>query len=69
MVSEKDELKIEEVGHGLFKVFSKENIYYVIKQDNEFICTCPGYLFNKKCKHIKAVEKRLGVEAKCEGEL
>ena len=54
-------LKIEEIGHGLYKVFSGENIYYVIEHGkNDFICTCKGYLFKKNCKHIKAVKEMIG---------
>lgn len=59
-------LKIEEVGHGLYKVFSGDNIYYVVEYNKgKFLCTCKGYLFNKKCKHIEAVEEML--EGKNEG--
>jgi len=60
-MEEINNLKIEEVGHGLYKVFSGDNIYYVVEYNKgKFLCTCKGYLFNKKCKHIEAVKEMVG---------
>ena len=50
-------LKVEDIGHGLYKVFSGEKVYYVVEyKEGEFLCTCKGYLFNGRCKHIRAVK-------------
>jgi hypothetical protein len=42
-----------------FKVESKNHVYLVIKKDMNYSCTCIGYQYHKKCKHIKAVHEKV----------
>lgn len=38
---------------GRFKSSSSNAIYAVFKKGTDYSCDCPGFIFNKKCKHIK----------------
>jgi hypothetical protein len=33
----------------------------VRKSHDKFICDCPGYIFNHKCKHVTAKKKAFGL--------
>lgn len=35
---------------------SKGNTYVVEQTENGLACTCPGFVFRGKCKHVAAVE-------------
>lgn len=35
---------------------SKGNTYVVEQTENGLVCTCPGFVFRGKCKHVAAVE-------------
>lgn len=43
-----------------FKINSNEKEYYVKLKNNKFTCTCTGYNFRGKCKHINAVIETIG---------
>jgi hypothetical protein len=44
----------------IFKVKSKDNEYTVsLDNDNRLSCTCTGFTFRGKCKHIEAVRNTL----------
>lgn len=43
----------------LFKVKSKDKEYFVEVTDNRFTCTCTGFMYRGKCKHIEAVKEKL----------
>jgi hypothetical protein len=43
-----------------FKVESGKNIYLVTKTDMQYKCTCIGFQYHKKCKHVNAVHKKVG---------
>ena len=34
---------------------SKGNTYYVTDEDGKISCTCPGYKYRGKCKHVDEV--------------
>ncbi len=38
---------------------SKGDLYTVIKQGNATTCTCAGFQFRKKCKHVEEVKNGL----------
>lgn len=42
----------------LFKVKSKDNEYEVILKNNRLSCSCAGFTFRGKCKHITAVAEK-----------
>jgi len=42
----------------VFKVKSKEKEYFVELSDYNYTCTCTGFNFRGKCKHIDAVAKK-----------
>ena len=42
----------------LFKVKSKDNVYDVILKNNRLTCSCAGFTFRGKCKHITAVAEK-----------
>jgi hypothetical protein len=42
----------------VFKVQSKEKEYFVELSDYNYSCTCTGFNFRGKCKHIDAVAKK-----------
>lgn len=42
----------------VFKVKSKEKEYTVVLNNNRFTCTCTGFGFRRKCKHVEAVAKK-----------
>lgn len=35
---------------------------YTVSYDGEWRCSCPGFLYNKHCKHIKRVKAELFIE-------
>ena len=43
----------------IFKVKSKEKEYTVTKSVTSFTCSCTGFNFRGKCKHVDAVAKKL----------
>lgn len=43
----------------IFKVKSKDKEYNVELTDSHYTCTCTGFNFRGKCKHIDAVVKTL----------
>lgn len=43
----------------VFKIQSKEKEYFVELSDYNYSCTCTGFNFRGKCKHIDAVVKKL----------
>jgi SWIM zinc finger len=43
-----------------FKVESKGKIYLVTKADTKYTCTCIGFQYHRKCKHVTAVHKKVG---------
>lgn len=43
----------------VFKIQSGEKEYFVTKKDTRYSCTCTGFNFRAKCKHIDAVVKTL----------
>ena len=42
----------------VFKVKSKEKEYFVELSDYNYTCTCTGFNFRGKCKHIDVVAKK-----------
>jgi cupin superfamily acireductone dioxygenase involved in methionine salvage len=42
----------------VFKVKSKEKIYTVILNNNRYTCTCIGFEYRRKCRHVDAVVKK-----------
>jgi hypothetical protein len=42
----------------IFKVKSKDNEYQVLLKNNQYSCSCIGYGYRGKCKHIDAVAKK-----------
>ena len=42
----------------VFKVQSKEKEYFVELSNSTYSCTCTGFNFRGKCKHIDAVAKK-----------
>jgi hypothetical protein len=43
----------------VFKVQSGEKEYFVTNKSEKYTCTCTGFNFRGKCKHIDAVVKKL----------
>ena len=37
---------------------SKGDKYYVSKEENGWVCTCPGFKFRGKCKHVEEVDNK-----------
>lgn len=57
-VKELGEIDLGEVQGETWKVDgSKGNSYIVQKIDNVYTCTCSGFKFKGKCKHIKQIEE------------
>lgn len=56
---DKMELAVEKIRDDFFKVKSGENEYYVTKIDGEYACTCKGWWYHNKCKHIEMVKRVL----------
>lgn len=48
-----------EVGVRRFKVKSGDREYTILIKDGGYSCTCTGYNFRGKCKHIEAVAKKI----------
>lgn len=51
------EVPIEKVIEEIVKG-SKDNTYTVKKSNGKWSCTCPGFMYNKHCKHIKAMKEK-----------
>ena len=45
----------------VFKVKSKTKEYFVELSDYNYTCTCTGFTFRGKCKHITAVAEKLQI--------
>jgi len=58
------EIQVEELDSDFFKVYSRDNQYYVVMVENELVCTCKGYYFNGRCKHIEKVKEILEMRGK-----
>ena len=43
----------------VFKIKSKDKEYFVELSDYNYTCTCTGFNFRGKCKHIDAVAEKL----------
>ena len=43
----------------VFKIKSKDKEYFVELSDYNYTCTCTGFNFHGKCKHIDAVAEKL----------
>ena len=43
----------------VFKIKSKSKEYFVELSDYNYTCTCTGFSFRGKCKHIDAVAEKL----------
>jgi len=43
----------------IFKIVSGEKEYFVEKTESKYTCTCTGYNFRGKCKHIDGVVAKL----------
>lgn len=43
------------------KSSSQKGLFYTVRKmpDGEILCSCPGFVFNGKCKHIPQVIDRL----------
>jgi len=52
-------MQIERIDEDFFKVISDQKVYYVVFDKDGIFCTCRGYLFNGKCKHIDAIKQIL----------
>lgn len=42
-----------------FKVLSKGNEYFVELENGRYSCTCVGYTYHGRCKHITAVSEKV----------
>jgi len=53
--------KPPEAGVRTFKINSKEKEYFVTlkEKSNTFSCTCTGFQFRGKCKHVEAVVAKI----------
>ena len=43
-----------------YKVESKSKVYLVTKTDTKYTCTCIGFQYHRKCKHVTAVHAKVG---------
>lgn len=57
----KDDKVIIKNNNRIFKVKSKDKEYQVEYDNKSLLCTCVGFGFRGKCKHIDAVSKQLGL--------
>ena len=48
-----------EPGVRTFKISSKDKTYFVTAKSNTFHCTCTGFSFRGKCKHVDAVVAKI----------
>lgn len=48
-----------EPGVRTFKISSKDKTYFVTAKNNTFHCTCTGFSFRGKCKHVDAVVAKI----------
>lgn len=48
-----------EPGVRTFKIKSKDKVYFVTSKKDNFSCTCTGFTFRGKCKHIDAVVAKI----------
>lgn len=46
-------------GIRAFKVKSKKNVYTVIKNGPTYSCTCIGFQYYKRCRHISGVHAKV----------
>jgi hypothetical protein len=51
--------KKPEPGVRTFKIQSKNKVYFVSGKNDKFTCTCTGFQFRGKCKHIDAVVAKI----------
>ena len=42
-----------------FKIVNNNKEYIVVKNESHFSCSCIGFKYHAKCKHIEAVRKKL----------
>jgi hypothetical protein len=42
-----------------FKIVNNSKEYTVVKNETHFSCTCIGFKYHAKCKHIEAVKNKL----------
>lgn len=42
-----------------FKIVNNGKEYTVVKNESHFSCSCIGFKYHAKCKHIEAVKKKL----------
>ena len=47
--------KEEPVNQGIEVEGSNGKKYYVTKVGNKYTCSCPGFMFRHKCKHVDAM--------------
>ena len=44
--------------HAIPVTGSNGAIYYVTKNMNTYVCTCSGFQFRRKCKHIDSIKEK-----------
>jgi len=52
---------VKTLADNVFPVLSSkgEHEYYVTVKNNSFSCTCPGYGFRRRCKHVDQIKNQL----------
>lgn len=48
-----------EDGVRSFKINSKDKVYFVTVKKGKYTCTCTGFNYRGKCKHVDAVASKL----------